>query len=232
MPILATALYGSRARGDHSASSDTDLFLITDNDAIKHDAVGGLSSSYYPLHRVKEMAEGGNLFLYHVLHEGIILYDPKQIFETLKNDFCFLDSYQHVATEAAAIGWMIVNHPNHAAQSPILRRRIAWCVRTILIAQSANRRSPVFSRDQLCKISSSIHVSSLIQQKDQKSNLAGTAIEFEYLEDFLVSTGISNPVSSPINLASYKAYFEKFNVSIGLDFLSSFDSSHVSEIYL
>jgi hypothetical protein len=66
-------LYGSRARGDHDAASDTDLLLVGDVPFEK----AHLDNSHEPCHRslyswrdIERMTRYGSLFLHHVKAEG------------------------------------------------------------------------------------------------------------------------------------------------------------------
>ena len=66
MTIIASSLYGSRARNDHSHSSDIDILNITTEQEIHHKQIGELSISFYPHFDLEGKAKSGNMFLYHV----------------------------------------------------------------------------------------------------------------------------------------------------------------------
>jgi hypothetical protein len=78
----AVWLYGSRARGDADALSDTDVLAVADSPPSPEDAaacvgmaLGCVSVSSYSWTEVQAMAAYGSVFLHHVRLEGIPLFE-------------------------------------------------------------------------------------------------------------------------------------------------------------
>lgn len=166
MSITALALFGSRARGDNDLLSDTDLLLVTQNSKPKHILNNNLSLSFYSQEYLIEKARFGDLFLCHIINESKSLYDPNGFFDMLKNEFCFKDSYLEEVGHASELGWFLIQYSESFSNYKISNKRIAWCVRTILIARSAEKRNPIFSANKLAESIDTFSVADLINNKD------------------------------------------------------------------
>jgi hypothetical protein len=150
MAIAATLLFGSLARADHSQGSDTDLLMINLDDDTHHVSVGHLSMFVYPWNQLKQDAHDGDLFVCHIVREAKPLFDPDGYLAKLQRAFRFRSTYKDEVGRAADFGWYLVLF-GEELNSSLLMKRVLWCVRTILIAQSAERRAPVFAPQQLAK---------------------------------------------------------------------------------
>lgn len=144
MAIAATLLFGSLARDDHAEGSDTDLLMINLEDETRHVSVGRLSLFIYPWHQLEHDAGTGDLFVCHLVHEAKPLVDPDDYLLRLQQAFSFRTSYQDDIQRAADLGWYLVRFGDDLNPA-LLAKRVLWCVRTVLIAQSAERRVPVFA---------------------------------------------------------------------------------------
>lgn len=144
MAIAATLLFGSLARADHAEGSDTDLLMIDLENETRHVSVGHLSLFIYPWHQLEHDARLGDLFVCHLVHEAKPLVDPDDYLVRLKQAFSFRASYQDDIQRAADFGWYLVLFGDDL-NSALLAKRVLWCVRTILMARSAERRAPVFA---------------------------------------------------------------------------------------
>lgn len=150
MAIAATLLFGSLARADHAGGSDTDLLMINLEDETRHVSVGHLSLFIYPWRQLEHDARTGDLFVCHLVHEAKPLVDPDDYLLRLQQAFSFRASYQDDIRRAADLGWYLV-HFGDDLNSALLAKRVLWCVRTVLIAQSAERRVPVFAPHRLAE---------------------------------------------------------------------------------
>lgn len=172
MAIAATLLFGSLARADHSAGSDTDLLMINLEDEKRHFSVGHLSLFIYPWRQLEEDARSGDLFTCHLVEEAKPLVDPDDYLPRLQRAFQFRRSYQEDVERASDLGWYLVRFGD-MLNSALLAKRALWCIRTILIAHSAERRAPVFAPRQLARQTSSMPARELLyarhHQRDQNS---------------------------------------------------------------
>ena len=154
MVIAATLLFGSLARADLAAGSDTDLLMINLEEEKRHVSVGHLSLFIYPWHQLEEDARSGDLFTCHLVEEAKPLVDPDDYLSRLRHAFQFRQSYQDDIERASDLGWYLVRFGDEL-NSALLAKRALWCIRTVLIARSAERRAPVFAPRQLARQTSS-----------------------------------------------------------------------------
>lgn len=155
MAIAATILFGSLARTDQSEGSDTDLLMIDLDDDTRHVSVGHLSLFVYPWRQLAQDAHSGDLFVCHLVREAKALVDPDGYLEKLRDAFHFRSSYADEIGRAADFGWYLVLYGNELNPS-LLTKRALWCIRTVLIARSAERRDPVFAPHQLAEETRSV----------------------------------------------------------------------------
>ncbi len=144
----ALVLYGSRARGDARPDADVDLMLVTEAARPQSPVERmGVSLHRYPRAWLLDQARNGDLFAYHVGHEGIPLRDGDGFLLNLRAAFSRRNSYAAdvrtsllVARLMSEIDWGV---------DAGLRRRFFWAVRTCLISSTAQNGSPVFSASSL-----------------------------------------------------------------------------------
>lgn len=166
MTVTAMLLFGSHARGDEDIFSDTDLLLISEDDRPQHVQKGHLSTSIYPLEDLLQRAKNGDLFVCHITREAKAIYDPVDQLALLRAHFVLRTSYQKEIEHASDLGWFIVDFGHESRLQQLINRRIAWCVRTILIAKSAELKRPVFSAANLSVFAQSGDVLTLIKNKE------------------------------------------------------------------
>lgn len=142
--VSAILLFGSRAREDSSRGSDTDLLLVSPSGTPKHKSIGHLSMFFYPWDKLQADARDGDLFVCHIVREAKPVFDPLNQLDQLRSQFKLRTSYAREITHARDLGWFLDRHGS-ALNSNIVVRRMVWCVRTILIAQLAERGRPVFA---------------------------------------------------------------------------------------
>lgn len=167
MTATAMLLFGSHARGDQDSRSDTDLLLITQEDAPRHVMNGHLSTSLYPFEDLRDRARNGDLFVCHIVREAKAIYDPGGQLKVLQSEFRLRRCYDDEVQRATDLGWFLVDHGTSITNASLVNKRIAWCVRTILISRSAESGNPVFSALSLAEFARSRFVLTLIKNKDE-----------------------------------------------------------------
>lgn len=192
MTISAVALFGSRARGDHDEGSDVDLLFITSELQPRHRAVNNLSLSLYPMDKLLSRAADGDLFLLHLTSEAKPIYDPAGDFARLRETFRFRASYDRDVQQASDLGWLLGRFGGELPNDKLVNKRIAWCVRSILIARAAELRCPVFSPKALSAFSEDSTVDGLIRQKS--ADRPPTSDTLRHLLQFLEHWGKADPV--------------------------------------
>ena len=186
--VVAAALFGSRARGDHEENSDTDILLVTSGTKPKHILEGSFSLSFYSQDDLIEKARSGDLFVCHIVYEAKPLQDQNGFFDHLKQHFHFRNSYNQEIEYASDLGWFLFHHSKLFENYKITNKRIAWCVRTILIAHSAEKKDPIFAASRLAESVDSPTVRKLINNKDVDQLDKKLLKEFaSFLEDYTAS---------------------------------------------
>lgn len=225
MSILTLAIYGSRSRGDYTNSSDIDLFAITDEDHYKMIIEGKTNLACYPKYLAEQRAMYGDLFILHICTEAKEIYGDGFDLNHLKDAFKYKPSYNHEKTNAAELAWFLIDLSSKFRNVLLLNRRVAWCVRTILIASAAESREPIFSKESLVKYSGSELTDGLISLKD--SSVFNPTCMSE-LEKFLISLGFYRPNIPNVSLNAYRERFLVTDNEMGLKTLMSLSSDNTS----
>lgn len=141
-------LFGSHARGDTDKNSDFDLLGVDNSQSHTVRDNGKINFSLYSSGEILTMSENGDLFLLHITKEGKCLFND-DFFEEVKRRFKYKSSYFNEASTAFFLAKKILENNFRIQNWPLANKRISWCVRTILISESAEIRKPVFSKDGL-----------------------------------------------------------------------------------
>ncbi|WP_281353019.1 nucleotidyltransferase domain-containing protein [Allomesorhizobium camelthorni] len=150
MPIAAVLLFGSLARGDQAEGSDTDLLMINTDNETRHLSKGHASLFLYPWTQLRLDAGNGDLFVCHLVREAKALVDPEHYLSKLRAAFRFRSNYESEVKRATDLGWFLVRF-GETLNPNLQAKRTLWCIRTILIARSAERREPVFAPQLLAQ---------------------------------------------------------------------------------
>lgn len=211
--ILAIALFGSRARGDHGPASDTDLLLLTDEALPRKKVEGSLSLSLYPAEFLLERARLGDLFVAHVVLEAKVLHDPEGWLDRLRRAYSPTKDLDGVIRRATDLGRFVIAHWPLLNRHGLVDRRIAWSVRTILIAQNMKvAATPHFAAGELVNFAADGRVGELIAAKDERSADPRRLAVFEaFLDDW------GDPASPRQgDVEAYRQLFDDTGNSFGL----------------
>lgn len=218
MSILSLILYGSCARGDNNPSSDVDIFALTTEGDYRMTVSSKVNVALYPKSLAESMCENGDLFMLHIVQEGKVIFDSQGSHARLVNAFKYRPSYEDDIVKASDLGWALHDLARGSRNFTMINRRIAWCVRTILIARSAQERRPVFSARLLEEYSNDASAAALISNKDADLHSPGA---IPHLASFLRRWGRPRPVEE---VEDYLAHFSRTGNVVGtktLRFLSS-----------
>src|SRR5690606_5007487 len=141
-----------QARSDQGEASDTDLLLVTEGIETQHMSHGHVSMFFYGWSKLLADAADGDLFVCHIAREAKPVFDPNGLLTTLSEAFVFRNTYMPTIEQARDFGWYLARY-GVTLNRRLLVKRIIWCVRTILVARSAERRQPVFASHLLAKLS-------------------------------------------------------------------------------
>ncbi|MFI4973076.1 MAG: nucleotidyltransferase domain-containing protein [Caulobacterales bacterium] len=217
MTVSTVALFGSRARGDQEDGSDIDLLLVTQEDRPRHVTMGNLSLSFYPLEDLLAGARQGDLFVCHLCQEAKPIYDPAHELGRLRSALRLRASYSDVVKKASDLAWYLARYGGQLPHAHLVNRRIAWCVRTILISRAAELRRPVFSAGQLAAFADDPGVERLIRRK-MESDPPSSRIRGR-LRALLVKWGTSDPVGRTACMDAYRTVFESTESAVALQTL-------------
>ncbi|QDP35132.1 nucleotidyltransferase domain-containing protein [Klebsiella pneumoniae] len=144
-------LFGSHATNEADEDSDIDLLGINNSTLRTVRENGKVNLSLYSLTELKQMARSGNIFILHVILEGVCVFNPK-VFDELKNEFQYKENYNIDIATAFYLANVILNEKDNISNWAVANKRISWCVRTILISISVENRKPVFSKRKLAML--------------------------------------------------------------------------------
>ena len=204
MAITSMALYGSRARNDNTSDSDTDLFAITNDDRYQMVFHGTTNIACYPRSLAMSRAEGGDLFFLHIVREAVVMYDPDSSFEKMQSAFKLRDSYKDDILNAAELGIALLINIANFKNYFYINKRLVWCLRTILIALSAERGNPVFSAKELSSTFEDKEIELLLSAKKEPGYLPGLYKTF--MQKFNLY-GCNNNDAIPHDLYAQLKYF-------------------------
>ena len=213
MPILSLIVYGSRARKDNTVESDTDLFAITDDNRYEMIIEGNTNIACYPLSLAISRAKGGDLFFMHIVSEAMAIYDPTESFTKIKESFKKKKDYITEITQASELGFALVAYAKHMQDYYLLNTRLAWCLRTILIARSVEMGKPTFSKEGLALLFKDKSLAELVALKDSTNYVAKAYPEFR---SAFMTYGVNPDKEMPTDISDLVEYFSARENSMGL----------------
>ncbi|PBP98619.1 MULTISPECIES: nucleotidyltransferase domain-containing protein [Pseudomonas] len=204
MAITSMALYGSRARNDHNSDSDTDLFAITDDERYQMVFHGMTNIACYPRELALSRAAGGDLFFLHIVREAVVMYDHDSSFGEMQSAFKLKDSYRDDILKAAELGAALLQNIENFKNYFFINKRLAWCLRTILIALSAQQNNPVFSAKELSTMFADKEIEQLLSTKREHGYIPSSYKKLK--KKLFIYSGIDGE-SLPRNLYDQLNYF-------------------------
>lgn len=228
MNVASLIIYGSCARGDNVSTSDVDLLSLVSEGDYRMIVQNKINLALYPRSDAFEMARTGELFMLHIVREGRALIDFDADFEQLKADFQFKPSYGTEIANATALGWALIQLGRDVKNFALVNKRIAWCVRTILIAKAAEQKEAIFASQALAKFVNDPSVANLIENKNSTSSNQKVYRPFQ---EFLEKWGSAKVSPKSMNLMDYKKQFQKSGNVVGLKTLKAFQGDAAFERY-
>jgi hypothetical protein len=226
MAIAATLLFGSLARADQSEGSDTDLLMVNLKEETRHVSVGHLSLFVYPWRQLKQEAHSGDLFVCHLVREAKALVDPDGYLAKLQKSFQFRSTYEDDIGRAADFGWYLVLF-GHELNSALLAKRAIWCIRTILIARSAERRDPVFAPHRLAEQTRSAAAHELLSNRHRPRDDAAVR---QLLRVFLEAEALSDRGLQDADRADFLEKFVATSNKVALQTLRQEEDSRAGYV--
>lgn len=228
MSILSLALYGSRARGDYLDSSDTDLFAVTDDEKYKMIINGETNIACYPVDLAVSRASSGDLFFMHIANEAVCLYDMQGHFDEIKRSFKYKPTYSEEIKNASELGYGLLANQDGVHDFSTYNKRIVWCIRTVLIARSAENRNPKFSAKDLSEMFGDSRIEDVIGIKD--SNRFESSV-YSIVVEMLVKFGGEISADMPNRYSELISYFESKGNPMGVRTARMFSHDMESDEY-
>ncbi len=189
--IQALILFGSHARGDNQRDSDLDLIAVVEEAPSKPFEKESLSISFYSKKFLVKISADGNLFALHLTREAIPITDPDNVLVEMRRAFTAKNSYDKDISDASMLGWFLIRHSNKVQNWNLFNKRIAWCVRTIIIATAFTKTGhAIFSAQALSHFANDKNADWLISQKASSSFDEQTRFR---LARFLQAFGLGDP---------------------------------------
>lgn len=228
MNIASLIVYGSCARGDNISTSDVDLLSLVSEGDYRMIVQNKINLALYPRTDAFEMARTGELFMLHIVREGRALIDFDADFEKLKTEFQFKSSYEKEVEHATTLGWSLIQFGKNVKNFALVNKRIAWCVRTILIAKAAEEKEAIFATQALSQFANDLSVTNLI---DNKNSSSSNLKIYRPFQEFLEIWGSSKADPELMSMTDYKNYFQKSGNVVGLKTLKAFQGDATFERY-
>jgi hypothetical protein len=193
--------------------SDVDLFGVGDAGDYRMVVTNKVNLAVYDRAEALRRSSLGDLFILHIVREGRTIYDESHFFRDLSTSFKFRVSYRTEIDQAIELGWSLLKVEKKVKNWHLLNKRMAWCVRTILIAQAAEGRKAIFSVRELSQFGGSESVGQIIGNKDSSER---PRISLELFERFLEQmSGSCAPRDFPNSLPALLVRFEKSGNIVG-----------------
>lgn len=146
--MKALVIFGSTARNERSFDSDIDMLGVYDKEKITAVSKESVSLFLYPEATLREKMVSGDLFALHLVEESIPIYGS-EIIKDIYSNFKYKESYIVEINTAIKISTEILSIYDKLRSHKNANKKIAWCLRTIIISISAQDRTPVFSKQKL-----------------------------------------------------------------------------------
>lgn len=146
--MKALMLFGSKARHDSEPGSDIDLLAIYDGEKIKSIFHGSVHLFLYPEKTLLDKMSQGDLFALHLKEESIVL-NGNEVAEKVFSKFKYKNSYDYDISVAVFLASEILMSYHGLKNKKIANKKLAWCLRTVIIATSAGKREPIFGKKKL-----------------------------------------------------------------------------------
>lgn len=182
--MKALALFGSTARSDRELGSDIDMIGIYNGAGIQSKNKSLISLFLYPEELLISKMETGDLFALHLVKESTPIYG-RDIFEKIFNEFRYKNTYENEILQSIFLAKKIIAHYETLSNKGMANKKIAWCLRTLIIAISAQERNPVFSKKS---ISEYVKIES-ISPKDILNIINFKEVSFE-IPNFILSKAL------------------------------------------
>jgi len=161
--LPSVILFGSAARGDNDSHSDIDILVIESDTFPQSIKSGKVEIQKLSRSNAMQKCIAGDLFMLHILHEGVAISDPEGFVSRLRESFHLRRDYSAERREALILASFITENWGSFKDTSLLNKRIAWCVRTAVISRLVEEGRIVFSPSGLIKLTPEMNISGLLE---------------------------------------------------------------------
>ncbi len=216
--IEAMMLFGSAARGDINRESDVDLLFVGENFEPSSRKERAVEIQFISTQYLFEMADQGDLFAIHLAYEGKEIFDSKHIFKDFKERLKVRSTYSEVRAAASDLAWFLHDYGS-TYEAALVNKRIAWCVRTIVISELVERGRFIFAPDALSAEYPKNSVPQLINLRRSKSKSRKRTV---MLSDFIEAHCAKRPNKD--SAEDFMEYFEKSGNAVAVSTVKKLSS--------
>ena len=144
-------LFGSLARGDSCEKSDIDILISAPLGRLASVKEGVAEVQHTPQETLLEMARRGDLFAIHLAYEAKVISDPSHFFQEFKAQMALRRDYSKERAWAFTLLSYLRINKDFEFKPELRNKRIAWCVRTVLISLLVERGRIIFSPSRLAQ---------------------------------------------------------------------------------
>lgn len=216
--IEALMLFGSAARGDANEHSDVDLLAVISNQKPFSKKTYQAEFQFFSPEDLLKSASKGELFAIHLAFEGKIIYDTSGIFSKFKESLIIRRSYRQEVRWGGDLAWFLHDFGIEKKAS-LVNKRVAWCVRTIAIANLVENGRNIFAPRLLASEYPHPYVADLI---GLRRSITNNISRKRKLRNFLESIDFSHP--PVISKKDFISYFKKTNNQVALHTIKNLQS--------
>ena len=137
-------VYGSQARGNPRNDSDIDILQLVDK-APRAYSAGIVNVAQYRPSTIKAMAQGGSLFVHHLMTEGVMLSDPSKALTRCFDEYTApSDDYSQMLDDISQAGQALDDDLHSGSNLVGLCRLGVYLLRTTLYIQAKQRAMDTF----------------------------------------------------------------------------------------
>lgn len=227
MGEVSVILFGSAARGDTTEDSDVDILIVSTEGFPNSMRYGRLEVQMNTRQAMIKKARLGDLFAIHIALEGIAISDSSNFLSTFRESLKIKESYSKEREIAFALAAYLLRVGPDADQ--LLRaKRMAWCVRTVLISKLVESGRYIFSPNGLISAFPDLDVAPLISLRRNSKN-EDIEKNIWRMEEFLRSMGGSSFLD--LDMSTLKIRISSFGKSTALSTMKALEGASQFDLY-
>jgi len=168
-PFRSVMLYGSHARGTANTRSDIDI-LALDADQSHSVLEQDLTITAYRPNHLRALARNGSLFVLHLIHDGVILYDPNNELSAILAEYRPPADPSLLSAEftIAASGLIAATDEERRSLGTAIQSLAFYVLRTALYQACVIRGRPQFETGRALEELDLQHIEPVLEERRQE----------------------------------------------------------------